>query len=115
MKESPEDRAMREVIESHVNPLRKEIQSLREQLPGNKVETTSQLFEDILRETPLYTRLKVYLEMEYLNAILQGSDCCDDEEFLRAHKWAKSTTAYIVHTFKEWERDGKPGKIPDKV
>ena len=84
----------------------------------DKDECTSELFNDILRKTPLYTRLKVNLEMEYLNVILQGSECCNDEEFRQANEWSKKITVNILQTIKEWERDGRPEnvpKIPDKV
>jgi len=79
-----------------------------------EVESTGSLFNDILKTTPLYTRLKVYLEMEYLNAILQDNDCCNDEEFLEANEWSKNVTDHIIRTLKEWERDGSPGRdLPD--
>lgn len=128
MIESPEGKHLRETIESHIKPLKEDIQSLREQVkrvipkvPTSDLEKLQEgvdepeerisLFEDILRKTPLYTRVKVYLEMEYLNAILQ-EDCCTDEMMNEASQWSMNVTKHLLRTLKEWEIDGRPGELP---
>ena len=49
----------------------------------------SPMIEKILKEMPLKTRLKVPLEMEYLNIILEPDTCCTDDEFKKANEWAE--------------------------
>ena len=51
-------------------------------------------------------RLKVPLEMEYLNLKLEPDTCCTDEEFKEASAWAKKTTEYLLKEVEEWINDG---------
>ena len=50
----------------------------------------------IMKEMPLETRLKVPLEMEYLNIILEPDTCCTDEHM----------TNYLLKEVEGWINDG---------
>ena len=74
----------------------------------------SPLIESMLKEMPLYTRIKVPLEMEYLNIILEPDTCCTDEQFKEAAEWAERTARFLVKEVEEWIQDGSPQeKLPD--
>ncbi len=68
----------------------------------------SPMIEKILKEMPLKTRLKVPLEMEYLNIILEPDTCCTDDEFKKANEWAERMANWMLQEVNEWEADGRP-------
>ena len=68
----------------------------------------SPMIEKILKEMPLKTRLKVPLEMEYLNIILEPDMCCTDDEFKKANEWAERMANWMLQEVNEWEADGRP-------
>ena len=68
----------------------------------------SDIFKDILKKSPLYTRIKVPLEMAHLNLMIVPDRCCTDEEADEACKWADKMTLRLLDTIKEWEADGRP-------
>lgn len=70
-------------------------------------EPASDLFTRTIKEISLYSRVKVYLEMEYMNSVLQG-DCCDDNVLNAATEWSKKATLHIVRTVNTWMKDGAP-------
>jgi len=72
----------------------------------------SSLFQDILKRTPLRTRIKVPLEMAHLNLMIVPDRCCTDEEADAACKWAGEMTDRILEAIEEWERDGRPAPLP---
>lgn len=68
----------------------------------------SDIFKEILKSIPLYTRIKVFLEMEYLNVTINPDRCCTDEEFAAANEWSHKNTEYIISEIKQWQDDGAP-------
>jgi hypothetical protein len=68
----------------------------------------SPLIENLLKEMSLKTRLKVPLEMEYLNITLEPDTCCTEEEFQKAHEWAERMANWMLKEVNEWEADGRP-------
>ena len=69
---------------------------------------------EILKQMPLYTRIKVPLEMEYLNIIIEPDTCCTDEQMKEAAEWADKTATFLVKEVEEWIADGSPQEpIPD--
>lgn len=81
------------------------LESLQESLQD---ELVIDLFSKTLAESSLYSRVKVYLEMEYLNSVLQGDDCRDDGVMNAAEEWSKKATLHIVRTVNTWMQDGAP-------
>ena len=72
------------------------------------------LFDTILKEVPLYTRIKVYLEMEYLNLMIQPDGCCTEEEFKAANEWSEKNAHYIIREIQKWQDDGAPLELREK-
>ena len=66
----------------------------------------SPLIEKMLKEMPLEVRLKVPLEMSYLNIVLEPDTCCTEEQFNEASKWAQETTEFLLKEVEEWINDG---------
>ena len=60
----------------------------------------------IMKEMPLETRLKVPLEMEYLNIILEPDTCCTYEQMNEASQWAQDMTNYLLKEVEGWINDG---------
>ena len=73
---------------------------------------TSPLIGKILKEMPIFTRFKVYLEMEFLTLTLEPNTCCTQQEFAEAHEWSSKVTNYLLDELKEWEAQGRPGGLP---
>jgi hypothetical protein len=71
-------------------------------------EPATDLFTKTLKDSSLYSRVKVYLQMEYLNFVLQGEGCCTDEEMNKADEWSKKASLLIVRTVNSWMQDGAP-------
>ena len=74
---------------------------------GKPVEN---IIEKLRKQTPLYTRIKVPLEMEYLNLMLpdNSSNEFKEEQWEAADKWATRIAEYLLEQIDEWEADGRP-------
>lgn len=73
------------------------------------------LIEKILKETPLETRLKVDIELAFINLLTElgyreNKVWEDDEEdkLQRLFELANELTTSHLETIKEWEKDGRP-------
>ena len=110
MIESPEDKYIRELIETHTRPLKADIKKLQD---TQNMDCES-LFQSILKRTPLFTRFKVFLEMQHLTLMIQPDREATDQEWKAAHEWAEKTTSYMMTQFARWERDGRPEPLPKK-
>ena len=110
---SPEEKYLREQLNKAITPLEGRIKELEK-----KVQNLSTL-ESLLgahEQFHLHTRIKVFLENEYLNAIVEPDTCCTDEEFKRAQERAQFQTifileqvrTYIDETFKNSAKNAKP-------
>jgi len=106
------------LLEIRVKKLEKKNEELNEKL--NEIEEnwnnltmkeekrTDSLIQDIFKNTSLYQRFKIYLEMEFLNGILEPNTCCTKEEFLKAEQWSKKVSNYLVKTHQSWSDDNAP-------
>lgn len=111
---------MNEVDLSNLN---NEVKKLKQQvkiISDAQEDDRESIIRDILKQTSLYTRFKVFLEMQYLNILYDkgvnknNSGPASDQEFKEAHDWACDTTEYLVQSFLRWEDDERPALYPDK-
>ena len=110
--EIPEEKIIRE---KHIEPLKKEINELKQEvrkLSDAQEDHRESTIKHILKRSPLYTRFKVFLEMEYLNLMIQSDRPATDKEWEQAHQWADQTTVYLIQSMLKWEKDGKPALYP---
>ena len=75
----------------------------------------SKIVEDILKKTPLKTRIKVDIQAAFINLITElgyreSKSWTEDEEPIlqKLTDIANQTTDYIMESIDDWERDGKP-------
>jgi hypothetical protein len=75
----------------------------------------SKIVEDILKKTPLKTRIKVDIQTSFINLITElgyreSKHWTEDEDPIlrRLTDLANKTTDYIMESVSEWEKDGKP-------
>lgn len=116
MEETSEDKILRKKIEQHTKPLQDEISKLREQvkiLSKTQEDDRESLIKDILKRSSLYTRYKVFLEMQYLTLTIQPDRPATDEEWQQAYEWADETTVYLIESLLRWEKDGRPALYPN--
>ena len=111
MQETPEDRYLRERIESVLRPHVGNIKTLQDEvkkLKQDDVEHNINTIDSILNKIDLFTKFKVFLEMQYLNLTVGEDTCCTDEEFQQANEWATDKATYLVHQFMVWEKNEAP-------
>ena len=75
----------------------------------------SKIVEDILKRTPLKTRIEVDIQASFINLISElgyreSKYWTEDENPIlqKLTELANKTTDYIMESINEWERDGKP-------
>jgi hypothetical protein len=75
----------------------------------------SKIVEDILKRTPLKTRIKVDMQAAFINLITElgyreSKSWTEDEEPIlqKLTEIANKTTDYIMESIDKWEKDGKP-------
>jgi len=75
----------------------------------------SKIVEDILKRTPLKTRIKVDIHASFINLITElgyrESKCWTEDEdpiLQKITELANKTTDYIMESINRWESDGKP-------
>jgi hypothetical protein len=75
----------------------------------------SKIVEDILKKTPLKTRIKVDIQAAFINLITElgyrePKSWTEDEEPIlqKLTEISNQTTDYIMESIDDWERDGKP-------
>ena len=75
----------------------------------------SKIIEDILKRTPLKTRIKVDIQASFINLITElgyreSKSWTEDEDLIlqKLTDLANQTTDYIMESIKDWESDGKP-------
>ena len=114
---TPKEQAEHDMISSYTNPLEEminkqgeEIERLKDIVLKKEEEYRSTILEDFSKTIPLYTRFKVFLEMQFLNLTIEQYIPFTDEQMDAADKWAKDTTLFLLKQLKEWEDDGKPEK-----
>ena len=112
---TPKEQAEHDMISSYTNPLEekineqgKEIEELRKIILVDQEEYRSTIIEDFCKTIPLYTRFKVFLEMQHLNLTIEQDKHFTDEQMDEANEWAIKTTHFLLKQLKEWEDDGKP-------
>jgi hypothetical protein len=66
----------------------------------------SATIKKILKEMPLETRFKIWLEMEYLTLKIVPDREATDGEIDEASAWAQKMTNYLLDTVEEWTKDG---------
>jgi len=120
MAKYPEEESIYNKIFSVTDPLKKmineqgeEIERLRKIVLKEQDEYHSDIIDELSKNIPLYTRFKVFLEMQYLNLAIEIDPALrdvafTDEEHDAANKWAKDTALYLLKQLKEWEEDGRP-------
>ena len=81
----------------------------------NKIVMRSKIIEDILKKTPIKTRIKVDIQSAFINLITElgyreSKYWTEDEEPIlqKLTELANQTTDYIMESIDDWERDGKP-------
>jgi hypothetical protein len=53
-----------------------------------------------MKKIRLYTKIKVYLENEFLKEIIIDNNCCTPEEFERGENFAKRVTTQLMKTIR---------------
>ena len=101
---TPEEQHLHNIISIYVNPLEEDIKVLKNKINWDQNDMINELIEKI----PLANRFKVFLEMEYLNIIIEPDTCCSNEQMNEADKWATNVTAHLISKLQQWENDGKP-------
>jgi len=71
-------------------------------------EPVTDFFTKSLPTSSLHSRIKVYLEMEYLHSVLQGDDCCEDKDMSDAAFWSNKVSLHIVRVVDQWLGSGAP-------
>ena len=116
----PEEEAIFNKIFTVTTPLEKiiikqgkEIERLRKIVLKEQDEYRSDIIDELSKSIPLYTRFKVFLEMQHLNIAIETDPALRDVAFTdeqgdAAHEWAKDTALYLLKQLKEWEEDGRP-------
>lgn len=106
------------IINETIEPLQKDIKKLKEnvqQLSDAQEDDRESLIRDLLKRSPLYTRFKVFLEMQHLDLMIQPDRQATDQEWQQAHEWANKTTVYLIQSLLRWEKDGRPALYPKRV
>lgn len=66
------------------------------------------ILDEILKETPIETRLRVLFSMEWLTMNIFPERQTTDAEDKKAHKWAMKMVRWVMADFRQWEKDGRP-------
>lgn len=74
-----------------------------------ETKNLSKVLDRIIKRTSLYTKLKVPLEMEYLN-LLVGEDIKEvsDKQWKKAKDWSHDMALYLVKHVIEWKKNEGP-------
>lgn len=104
MEETSEDKMLREI-----DKLKEQVKSLSE----THKEDRESMIKNVLKRASLYTRFKIFLEMQYLTLTIQPDRPATDEEFKQAHIWADQTTTHLIGSLLRWEEDGRPALYPN--
>jgi len=67
---------------------------------------TAESIKRILGTVSLESRLKCFLELEYIMMNINNKHNGDIN--IKADVWAKKVTKRILQEYKQWEKDGKP-------
>lgn len=97
-------------LEEKINEQGEEIEKLKKMVDNKPEEYHSDIMDEISKSIPLYTRFKVFLQMQHLNMSIKQDQPFTDEEMNAADTWAKDTTLFLLKQLKEWEDDGRPKK-----
>lgn len=117
MKETHEEKLFREKINNYLKPLENKINYLDEQvtkLTKERTTETESAIKRILKKTDLFTRIRVYLELECLNMISNPNKPVSREQYEIAHEIGTRLTKSIIHTIQQWEKDKAPLCPPEE-
>lgn len=106
-------------IKKHLAPINKELKKfdkLITKLYEKKTVESEALIRQLIKQTDLFTRLKVYLEMEYIVAVTppNSADEIKEQKWIEARDKAIEQVNWILYIIKKWQNDDAPLISPDK-